>query len=368
MSYLEAVPLPIRPSSSAEEQILSHMAHAVLVLDTDRRIQYMNAAAENLFEISFRTMKEQPLSRVLSCNCETMDMPLNQAMEFNQPFTERGVEIVLISGHKITVDCSLVPMVSDEGEINFLIEIDQVDRQLRISREEQLINQHEATWDMVRGVAHEIKNPLGGIRGAAQLLSAELNNDEQREYTEVIIAETDRLRNLVDRMLGPNQLPNKQPVNIHAVLDHVCQVVRPKLPDTVQIDADFDPSIPGLLGDKDQLIQAVLNLVNNALEAMHGQGHIVMRTRVLRQFTIGNQRYPLVARIEIIDSGPGIAEEIQSRIFYPMVTNKDEGTGLGLSISQTLINHHGGLIECDSKPGETNFTIYLPIEKDLADE
>ena len=217
---------------------------------------------------------------------------------------------------------------------------------------------------LVRGLAHEIKNPLGGLRGAAQLLERQLPSEELKEFTQVIIGEADRLQNLLDRMLGPNTPPNMRMINIHSVLERVRTLVEAEnasLPG-IELERDYDPSIPDVYGDAEQLIQVVLNLVRNAIQALGQEGRIVLRTRTQRQVTLGQKVHRLVLRVDIVDNGPGIPEPLQNDIFYPMVTGRADGTGLGLPIAQSVINHHGGLIECASRPGETVFTIYLPLE------
>ena len=228
--------------------------------------------------------------------------------------------------------------------------------------------QHQAARAVVRGLAHEIKNPLGGLRGAAQLLERELSDESLKEYTRVIIGEADRLRNLVNRMLGPNTLPQKALINIHHVLERVRSVVLADTPvgalnaaPGVRIIRDYDPSIPDFQADRDQLIQAVLNIVRNAVQAVGDTGDITLRTRIQRQATISQQRYKLAVRIDIVDNGPGIPTDMLENIFYPLVTGRPEGTGLGLSIAQSLINQHQGLIECTSRSGQTIFTLLLPL-------
>jgi two-component system nitrogen regulation sensor histidine kinase GlnL len=211
-------------------------------------------------------------------------------------------------------------------------------------------------------LAHEIKNPLGGLRGAAQLLDLELHDPELKEYTQIIIAESDRLQGLMDKMLGPNKLPNKKALNIHEVLERVRQLVQAESSGSLTIRNDYDPSIPDIHADKDQLIQAFLNIAKNAVQAMEGKGNIIFKTRIHRQMSIGRKRYKLAVKCDIIDNGPGIDADMMSQIFYPMITGRAEGTGLGLSIAQALINQHNGLIECNSEPGNTVFSIFLPME------
>ncbi|MDD5755373.1 MAG: nitrogen regulation protein NR(II), partial [Methylococcales bacterium] len=232
---------------------------------------------------------------------------------------------------------------------------------LRISQEEQSHAQQNTARLMVQGLAHEIKNPLGGLRGAAQLLDLELPNAELREYTRVIIAEADRLQGLVNRMLGSNELPNKKLLNIHEVLERVRWLVQTEVGENIKIHCDYDPSIPDLLGDKNQLIQAILNIVRNAVQAIPENGNVILKTRICRHATIERQRYKLALRCEIIDDGIGIMPDMINKIFYPMVTGRAEGTGLGLSISQALISQHQGLIECSSEKGRTVFAIILPL-------
>ena len=240
----------------------------------------------------------------------------------------------------------------------------QVDRQLRISREEHLLSQHQATQALIKGLAHEIKNPLGGLRGAAQLLERELPDPALREYTRIIIDEADRLQALMNRMIGPSRMPTRARVNIHNVLEHVRGLVLAEYPSGPLVLRDYDPSIPELTADQDRLIQAFLNIARNAAAATGVDGQLELRTRVLRQFTIGSRRHRLVLLTEISDNGPGIPEEIKDRIFFPMVSGHPSGTGLGLAIAQELINQHGGLIEYESRPGNTRFYVYLPLESE----
>ena len=244
-----------------------------------------------------------------------------------------------------------------------LLEMHRIDRQLRIVREKQILNQQQAVHELVRGIAHEIKNPLGGLRGAAQLLESELADPELKEYTQIIISEADRLKNLVNGMLGPGKLPFHESVNIHSVLEHVRNLVEIEGAANVRFIRDYDPSIPEFRGDRDQLIQVCLNIVNNAVRAVGEAGTIWLRTRVLRQFTIHSQRYRLVLRADICDDGEGVPEHMQDTIFLPMVSGHPDGSGLGLAIAQSLLRQHGGLIQCESEPGYTCFSILIPLDK-----
>ncbi|MFW5454936.1 nitrogen regulation protein NR(II) [Thioalkalivibrio sulfidiphilus] len=341
--------------------LMENLTTAVLVLDAQLHLSYMNPAAEMLFEISLGRVRGQPMDALVREDTQ-LRTSLEHSLRTGHPFTEREHVLHPAHGHQATVDMTVTPLTETHQPRQLLVELVQIDRQLRISREESLLSQHAATRALVRGLAHEIKNPLGGLRGAAQLLERELPDKGLHEYTRIIIGEADRLQALVDRMLGPNNIPRKKLLNVHEVLEHVRSLLSVEAPEGVHIDSDYDPSIPELLADRDLLIQAVLNIARNALQAVGESGRIVLRTRVLRQYTVGQVRHKLVARIQIIDNGPGIPEEMRERIFYPMVSGRDGGTGLGLSIAQSLINQHGGLIECSSQPGKTVFSLLIPLE------
>jgi two-component system, NtrC family, nitrogen regulation sensor histidine kinase GlnL len=348
--------------SSIERKVLENLNTAVLLFDEDLRLVYINPAGEVLFAVSARHVLGLRAGDLINCPDDRVEPRFREALATRHPFTEREVNIHLTDGRTITVNCTVLPLHQFDTRVELLVELHQVDRQLRITREEHLISQHQATQALIRGLAHEIKNPLGGLRGAAQLLERELPEPSLCEYTRIIIDEADRLQKLMDRMLGPNRLPQERRINIHHVLEHVRGLLLAECPSGPEITRDYDPSIPELLADPDRLIQAVLNLVRNAAAAAGQDGHIVLRTRVMRQFTIGNRRHRLVLRVEVEDDGPGIPPDLQERVFFPMVSGQPGGTGLGLSIAQELINHHGGLIECESRPGKTQFFVYLPLE------
>ncbi|OOZ35607.1 nitrogen regulation protein NR(II) [Solemya velesiana gill symbiont] len=352
------------PLNAISQRILDNLNSAVLLFDNDFRLQYMNPAAEMLFAVSNRHMVGLDAGQLLHCPGDLVESNLNRAVELGRPFTERELSIPLSDRRSATVDCTVIPLYEREGKGGVLVELQQIDRQLRISREEHLLSQHQAARDLIRGLAHEIKNPLGGLRGAAQLLEGELEAPSLSEYTQVIIDEADRLQTLVDQMLGPNKLPRHAEVNIHTVLERVRSLVIAEFGDQILVERDYDPSIPDLYLDNDRIIQALLNIVRNAARAVgeQGDGNITLRTRILRQFTIGNIRHRLVAEISVEDNGPGIPGKIREKLFYPMVTASEGGMGLGLSIAQSLINQHGGLIECRSEPGCTVFNVLLPVE------
>ncbi len=350
------------------KQLLDNLMTAVIVLDGNLRLSHVNAAAEMLLGISGDQVEGKLIHH---CFNELDGTPeaLREALQFNNNFTKRRARWRLHNHSEITVDYSVTPN-PDLGLV--IVEVQPLDRLLRISREEAMLSSQETSRNLVRSMAHEIKNPLGGIRGAAQLLARELNSPELEEYTKVIIDETDRLRNLVDRMLGPNRPAKPLPINVHEVLEHVAAVIKAETGRQIAWVRDYDPSIPELQGDKEQLIQATLNIARNAMQSlleseMVGPRVITVVTRVQRRYTIGRRHHPLVARLGIIDNGPGIPPELIEDIFFPMITGRAEGTGLGLAIAQKLVNQHNGLIECESAPGRTEFSIYLPLDDNYAE-
>jgi two-component system nitrogen regulation sensor histidine kinase GlnL len=242
-------------------------------------------------------------------------------------------------------------------ELALLVELRPIEQQLRMAREERLFSEQQANRELIRNLAHEIKNPLGGLRGSAQLLERELDRPELREYTQVIIKEADRLQKLMDRMLTPHRAPRLEPVGIHEVLERVRSLVEAEF--GVPVQRDYDPSLPDIVADREQLIQAVLNIARNAAQA--GAQWIEFRSRALRQVTLLRQRYRLALELQIIDDGPGVPAEIQDRIFSPLVSGREGGTGLGLSLAQTFVQYHHGVVEFESRPGRTTFRILLPL-------
>lgn len=343
------------------QRVLENLTTSTLLFDHELRLAYINPAGEMLLAVSARQAHGQTLAELMPA-ATAFAADVQRALASGHPYTERELRLDWVDGRVITVDCTITPLLETRQPSALLIELLRVDRHLRIAREEHLLAQHQAARALVRGLAHEIKNPLGGLRGAAQLLERELPNEELKEYTRIIIQEADRLQNLMNRMLGPNALPHKRAINIHEVLEHVRGLVQAEAGSKISIARDYDPSIPLLHADPDMLIQAVLNIVRNAQQALGSQGTILLRTRAQRQITIGHRRFKLVVRIEISDDGPGIAPDMIENIFYPMVTGRANGTGLGLSIAQSLVNQHSGLIECTSQPGHTVFTLLLPLD------
>jgi two-component system nitrogen regulation sensor histidine kinase GlnL len=350
-------------AATLHHRILDHLTDAVLLFDADYRLVYINMAGEMLFAVSARQVLGARAEEIFLLYDKNIEKDLQRTLLHAETLTKRNLALGM-PGQPITVNLTITPMMEQDRQVAALVQIEQVDRHLRISMEEQLLAQQNAARMLLRGLAHEVKNPLGGIRGAAQLLDRELPNAELQEYTKIIIEESDRLQSLVDRMLAPNKPPRKSWINIHRVLERVRQLVQVEAPPGVVIERDYDPSLPMVNGDSDQLIQAILNVVRNAAQAVGQEGRIMLRTRVHRQVTIGHRRNRMALKIEVIDDGPGIKPEILGQIFYPMVTGRADGTGLGLSIAQSLINQHGGLVECASAPGHTVFSIFLPLEKE----
>lgn len=337
---------------------LELLAAAVVVLDSHLDVLYANPAAENLFGFNARNVMGQSLSQVFD-NTTELNAAVDYALKNNTSFTEHDLSIATPGHPKLLASCTATPL--EHSTARLLLEFRQMDQQLKIAREERMLLQQQANRELIRNLAHEIKNPLGGIRGAAQLLEHELPRSSLREYTQVIIKEADRLQSLMDRLLTPHRLPQITEVNIHEILERVRSLLLAETPKGIAIRRDYDISLPTLTGDKEQLIQAVLNIARNAVQAMHGKGEIIFRTRIARQVTLARKRYRLAVMVQITDTGPGIPEAIREKIFYPLVSGREDGTGLGLTLAQTFINQHHGTIECESRPGHTCFTVMLPI-------
>ncbi|RME35380.1 MAG: nitrogen regulation protein NR(II) [Gammaproteobacteria bacterium] len=350
-------------TTGGDPGLLDSLTTAVLVFDRELRLCAINQAGEDLLNVSARKVQGL-LPRELLPAAPLFARRMERVSVSGEPTTER--ELSLFEGHEHgpTVDCTVTPLSEGEMRGMTLVELIQLDRHQRIGREEQFLTQHRAAEALLRGMAHEIKNPLGGLRGAAQLLQRELRDAGLREYTRIIIAEADRLGKLVDRLLGPKGPIERRECNIHVVLEHVRRLAEAELPGTIRLQRDYDPSLPPLQADRDHLVQLFLNLVRNAAQALESQhgGTITLRSRIERQVTLGSRRHRLVLRVEVCDNGPGVPEELQHAIFYPLITGRPEGTGLGLSIARRIVQQHGGLIECRSRPGDTVFTVWLPLE------
>ncbi|HLD08549.1 MAG TPA: nitrogen regulation protein NR(II) [Methylophilaceae bacterium] len=348
---------------------LEHLATAVILLDKSRNVVYANPGAEVVFAISAKQINGLSLSQVFP-GCEILHAAVENAIENQSPFREHEFIITTLRQNSLAVTCTVTPV--DLAPACLVLEFQQMDQQLRIAREERMLIQQQANAELLRNLAHEIRNPLGGLRGAAQLLEHELPQVSLREYTQVIIKEADRLQSLMDRLLVPHRVPKYEPTNIHEVLERVRSLLLAESPKGMIVQRDYDTSLPELIGDREKLIQAVLNIARNAVQAMQNQtqqqkqnqvqNQITLRTRAERQVTLAKKRYRAAIKLQIIDNGPGIPSEIRDRIFYPLVSGREGGSGLGLTLAQTFITQHHGMIECESQAGHTCFTILLPIE------
>jgi len=379
----------IRTASRTQQAyLLDNLNTAVVLVDESLAIRYVNAAAEDLFQSSSRQLLDVNLLELM-LHPDKHEPLMMAALESNAAYAEG--EIVLrrgVSGNTLIATGTVSPMSEPGGANALAIELLPRERHDMIARGESVIMQQHVSRALVRGMAHEIKNPLGGIRGAAQLLERELAGPDQREYTRIIIGEVDRLQTLVNRMLGPLQPPKFSTINVHEILERVRSLVNVE-DHGVELIRDYDPSIPDLAVDSDEVLQALLNIVRNAAQALQrmsklaaaefsaaepegprpdavGPGKITLRTRIERLQTIAQKKHRLVARIDIVDNGPGIPVELVQNIFYPMVSGRAEGSGLGLSIAQSMIGRQNGVIECESKPGETIFSILLPLDNQPA--
>ncbi len=347
-------------------RVYDNLATAVLLFDGQLRLTCVNAAGENLLYVSNRQMKGQNPVEILPESHEFAEV-LKRTLETHIQFTERGMVLQLPHKEEITVDCCVTPVIEDDNCVELVVELTDAHSFQRVMDDESLFLLHDVSREAVRGMAHEVRNPLGGIRGAAQLLQSELEDksdaSELTEYTNIIIQEADRLRNFIDRMLTSDQQLHCVDLNVYEVIEYVCSLFKAEFETYPEFKRDYDPSLPEIKGDREQLIQVFLNVIRNALQATGSEGQICIHTRVIRQFTIRQNIHRLVARIDIMDDGPGIPAKIERNVFYPMITGRPEGTGLGLSIAQSLINLHGGLINYERKDGNTIFSIYLPVSE-----
>jgi len=340
------------------QDIIENLTTAVVVMDKELRVNTLNSAAEILFGMSQRQASSIPIQALLLGDCELLT-GLERVQKTERELIEREVKLYIPSKGDIVVDCSIKMVDTDSDQSYILLEIAQLDFQQRISRDESLHTQQQ----VLRGMAHEIKNPLGGLRGAAQLLERQLDSEDLKEYTAIIISEADRLQNLMTKMLGSHHQPEYTSVNIHETLQRVRQLVFAEVDNRLIIKGDYDPSIPELYVDFDQLVQIFLNIIRNAVQALNGVGKVILRTRAVRNISIEQKRYPLGVSIEVEDNGPGIPKDLQESIFFPLVTGRAEGTGLGLYLVQNLIQRNKGMISCVSHPGHTVFSVIFPLEQ-----
>jgi two-component system nitrogen regulation sensor histidine kinase GlnL len=344
-------------------QAFDLLATLVAVVRTDGVVVFANAALEDVMGVSRRTIEGSALSSYFT-ETQSFDNALLGAQ--TNAFATMRYDALLRRPLQDPLPVHVIVAPTDVmGEV--LVELLPLEQQTRQDREERLMDQAQANKELIRNLAHEIKNPLGGIRGAAQLLQMEVESKDLIEYTQVIIHEADRLQLLVDRLLAPHRRPHVVgDVNIHEVCERVRSLILAEFPKGLRVVRDYDTSIPEFRGDREQLIQTVLNIVHNAAQALvdrlaAGDAEIVLRSRISRQVTFGKQRYRLALELHVIDNGPGIPEEIKDRLFFPLVSGRDGGSGLGLNLAQTFVQQHHGLIECDSVPGRTDFKILIPL-------
>ena len=351
-----------RPLPAELAALLDGLSTCVIWLDSDGAILHLNEPAEDLLGISRNHATGRALRELLRGNPE-IDAVITRARGAGAPYSRRELPYETVPGGPTRfVDITVTPFEQPGREGGALVELVDVTQHQRILRENALITQLGGSRAMVRQLAHEIKHPLGGLRGAAQLLERQLKDPMLHEYTTVIISEADRLAALVDSLLGPGQPPRKEPVNIHELVQHVGHLLAAEVPAGVTIERDYDPSLPRLRLDRNQIIQALLNLGRNAIQAVGDRGRILLRTRAITNASIGSRRYRVVASIQVEDDGPGVPVELQDTVFYPLVTGRPGGSGLGLAVAQDLVGRHDGLIEFDSRTGRTVFTILLPFD------
>jgi two-component system nitrogen regulation sensor histidine kinase GlnL len=356
---------------------LDLLATAIIIVDGGLVVRFANPAAENLFELSSKSLVGNAINEIFEHD-RVLGAAIDYARANNCSYTEHDLKIGAVGHVKLHLSGTLSP-VEIEGAAagwhpiaappagggavmhGLLLEFRHTDQQIRIAREERLHDQSQANRELIRNLAHEIKNPLGGIRGAAQLLDHELERPGLHEYTQVIMKEADRLQSLMDRLLTPHRLPRPAPLNIHEVLERVRSLILAEYPHGIAIRRDYDTSVPLLQGDKEQMIQIVLNVARNAAQAMQGSGLLSFKTRIARQVTLARKRYKHALELQINDSGPGIPDDMREKIFYPLVSGREGGSGLGLTLAQTFVTQHGGTITFESQPGNTTFTLLLPI-------
>jgi two-component system nitrogen regulation sensor histidine kinase GlnL len=337
------------------------LSTAVLLLSGERVVRYANPAAEHLFELSRSRLTGNAIGALFT-DARILAGAIDNVGATGSAYTEQELELGVAGKQRAHLTVTVTPVEHDD--VALVLEFRHIDQQLKIAREERQLEQQQANRELVRNLAHEIKNPLGGIRGAAQLLERELDRPQLIEYTQVVIGEADRLQALVNRLLTPHRVPSFRRTNIHEIVSRVRSVVQAEFP-RVGIVCDFDISLPDLDADSEQLTQATLNIVRNAAQALESttaNPQIRLTTRVARYVTLAKKRHRIALALSIEDNGPGVPEAIRDRIFYPLVSGREGGSGLGLTLAQAFIAQHGGAIECESAVGRTVFTILLPLE------
>ncbi len=362
MAFDHSAPSALSQFDAAD--LLDALSTGIVMLDRQLCPVYANVAAQDLLAFSLKMARGRPISDFLH-DTDGLCRILRRALESGESIADREVAIRPAGAPREvrTLDVTITPFSGLTGT-QLLLEIADTTQRQRISRENDLLARLDGSRLMVRQLAHEIKNPLGGLRGAAQLLERELPEPGLREYTQLIIGEADRLTTLVDSMAGPTRAPAKTSVNVHEICEHVYHLLRAEAPGGIVIERDYDPSLPNAMLDRHQLIQALLNVARNALQAQGDLGRIVLRTRARSNVSIGSVQHRLIASVQLEDSGPGVPPHLRSSIFYPLVTGRANGTGLGLAVAQELVTRNGGIIEFESETGRTVFTLLLPLGVD----
>ena len=354
--------LPSALSHFDPTDLLDALSTGIVVLDAQLCAIYANVAAQDLLAFSLNKARGRPFGDFLQ-DTNGFTAVLRRVLETGEGIADRELAVRPLGAPRDsrTLDVTITPLEGQITGTHLLLELADTTQRQRISRENDLLARLEGSRLMVRQLAHEIKNPLGGLRGAAQLLERELQEAELREYTRVIIGEADRLATLVDSIAGPSRAPQKTLINVHEICEHVYHLLRAEARAAVLVERDYDPSLPTAMLDRHQTIQAFLNVARNALQAIGDAGRITIRTRALSNVSIGPARHRLVASLQVEDNGPGVPDQLRSSIFYPLVTGRANGSGLGLAVAQELVTRNGGLIEFESEPGRTIFTLLLPI-------
>jgi two-component system nitrogen regulation sensor histidine kinase GlnL len=342
--------------------LLDALSTGIVMLDAQLCAIYANVAAQDLLAFSLNKARGRPFGDFLQ-DSNGLTHILRRALDSGEGIADRELVVRPLGAPRDTriLDVTITPLEGQITGTHLLLELADTTQRQRISRENDLLARLDGSRLMIRQLAHEIKNPLGGLRGAAQLLERELQEAGLKEYTRVIIGEADRLTALVDSMAGPSRAPQKVLINVHEICEHVYHLVRAEARPAVIIERDYDPSLPNAMLDRHQTIQALLNVARNALQAIGESGRITIRTRALSNVSIGPARHRLVASVEVEDNGPGVPDELRSSIFYPLVTGRANGSGLGLAVAQELVTRNGGLIEFESQPKRTVFTLLLPL-------
>ncbi len=346
-------------------ELFDSLSTGIVVLDAQLCPIYANVSAQDFMAVSLRQARGRPFSELFYDPRQLLEV-LRRSLNNLETCTQHELVLKAV-GSATNREPSLIDLIVTplEGQVTgtyLLLELTDATQRQRISRDNEILADMDASRLMVRQLAHEVKNPLGGLRGAAQLLEKELANPALHEYTAVIIAEADRLAALVDSMAGGNSPPRKSALNIHEICEHVVKLIRAEAPAGVRIDRDYDPSVPDGSFDRNQLVQALINVTRNAMQAVGTQGKIIVRTRVRSGMNIGKARHRLVAVVEVEDNGPGVPPDLIKTLFLPLVTGRSNGSGLGLAVAQDLATRHGGIIEFTSQPGRTVFSLLLPLE------